>query len=179
MQGLLENFAFRPFWRAEGQWHNPPVGSDQNQYFYAGEGFRMQVGSTGPGELTLFINHGLDGGSDGMQAAFAAGGWGQGASQTFKRVNSIDQFTVIDGERIGLETAGLEVLDTETVALGMRWEEVRVLGTGGSVLAHLDCDATAIVGADAVFESSYDEVFRFYQQTALGGETSDIVPSAR
>ena len=174
LEGLVENFAFRPFWRSEGAWHNPPVGSEANVYFFREEAVRAQIKASAPGQLELTINEAS--GEKGFSTTFAVSGWGTGALQSFKRVSSIDQFTVIDGERIGLETAGLEVIPTSTRIKAMRWTEVRILGLGSALLFHLDCDRPAVTGIDAVFARGYDEVFRLFDQDALGGETIDIVP---
>lgn len=175
LMGLVENFAFRPFWRAEGAWHNPPVGSPENVYFYTDETVRAQIKSIAAETLELVLNE--DGGGKSFSVEFDVSGWGVGAAQAFKRVASIDQFTVIDGVRVGLETAGLEVLPTETRALGVHWHEVSVLGAGSAVLFYLDCDRPAVIGADAIFRAAYDQVFRLFDQDASGGERIDIVPS--
>ncbi len=175
LTGLIEDFAFRPYWRAAGVWANPPVGSAQNVYFYPEQGFRMQVRTAGPDQLELTINDD-EGLGKHFSTTFAAPGWNRGGAQSFKRVHAIDQFTVIDGARIGLESADLDVLPTATRVEMARWTEVRVLGAQGAELTWLDCDAPAVVGSDALFETSYDEIFLLWEQTPLGGETSVIAP---
>jgi hypothetical protein len=174
LAGLIENFAFRPFWRAEQQWHNPPVGSPENVYFYPSEPVRAQLKVMAPATIELTIN--AANGPKSFTVEFPVSGWGGGAAHAFKRVNSIDQFTVIAGERVGLETAQLEVLPTATRVTDARWDEVSVLGAGSSVLFYLDCDRPAVIGADELWQISYDEVFRLFDQDAFGGETIDIVP---
>jgi hypothetical protein len=175
LRGLVENFAFRPFWRAEGSWHNPAVGSDANVYFYGAETIRMQLKASGPAKLELVIN------SDDVPARsfsidWSVSGWGVGAPQAWKRVSSIDQFTVQNGKRVGLETAGLDVLPTRTRAYAMRWAEVKVISAAGATLFHLDCDRKAVIGADALWLTSYGDVFRLVDQNPSGAESIWIVP---
>lgn len=174
-RGLVENFGFRPFWRAVGVWANPPVGSEDNVYFYPGEGLRMQIKAAGVDTLELVINS-ADDPSKTFFVSFDAPGWGRGEPQLFKRVHSIDQFTVFEGERVGLETADLDVLPTDTVLEDATWSTVRVLGTQGAELAVLDCDSPAVVGSDEVLEHGYDTIFLLYDQTPAGGERSVILP---
>lgn len=181
LSGLVENFAFRAFWRAQGVWANPPVGSESNKYYYPGQGFRMQLRTAGAGLLELTMND--DGPMDEhgqtakfIQQVFDAPGWGVGAAQLFKRVNSIDQFTVIEGERVGLETADLDVLPTRTRAIDGEFLIVRILGENGVLMGYLDCDATAVVGSDAILATGYDDIFLLYAQSEIGGERSIIVP---
>lgn len=175
LRGLVENFAFRPFWRAEGEWNNPPVGSPQNVYFYTGETIRAQIKASAPQTLELVINQ--DGGDKTFSVEMTVSGWGVGAAQSFKRVTSIDQFTVIDGVRVGLETAGLDVLPTQTRLLDAHFHEVTIRGAASAVLFPLDCDRPAVIGADALFQTSYDQIFRLFDQDASGAERIDIVPS--
>lgn len=177
LAGLRENFAFRPFWRAVGQWHNPPVGSTDNLYLYPGEGFRMQLKAVASGQLELAITH--DGAGDrSMLVQLAAPGWGTGAAQSWKRVHSIDQFTVLDGKRVGLETAKLDVIPTHTQLLAMQWTTVDLLKAGGARAGALDCSATVVKGADVVFQNHYADIFRLFEQTESGAETSDVRPLA-
>jgi hypothetical protein len=44
------------------------------------------------------------------------------------------------------------------------------------LLFHLDCERHAVVGADALWQTAYDDVFRLFDQDELGAETIDIVP---
>lgn len=181
MTGLIENFAFRAFWRANGLWANPPVGSELNKYYYPGQGFRMQIRTAAAGLLELTMND--DGPMDEhgqtakfIQQTFDAPGWGVGAAQLFKRVNSIDQFTVIDGERVGLETADLDVLPTHTRAINGEFLIVRLLGAQGVLEGYLDCAQPAVVGSDLILEAQYENIFLLYAQNEMGGERSIIVP---
>lgn len=174
LDGLVENFSFRPFWRAEGTWANPPVGDPTNVYFHPGSPIRMQLEAIAPETLELAIVE--DDGDGSFSVEFDVSGWGIGAPQQWKRVSSIDQFTVIDGVRIGLESAGLDVLPTHTLALDASWSSVRLLATGSDTLAHLDCTTPAVIGADAVVVADYGRYFRVREQTRDGGELLSIVP---
>ncbi len=98
--------------------------------------------------------------------------------QSFKRVNSIDQFAAVNGRRVGLETLRSEVLPTRSSAVGAEWTEVTLLGLDREPRCALACGAPAIFGADVVFSNGgYDRVFEIGGQTAAGGEAIDIVPS--
>lgn len=173
LEGLVESFAFRPFWRAEGMWHNPPLASGA-PYFFPGQGYRMQLKATGSARLELAINAAES--ADSFLVVFDVSGWGVGAAQSWKRVSSIDQFTVQGGARVGLETAGLDVLPTHTRVIDGAFSEVKVLRSGGETLFHLDCERPAIVGADALWQTDYDQVFRLFDQDATGAERLQIVP---
>ena len=173
---LRENFAFRPYWRVsqpDNTWHNPQPGTPDNIYLYPGADFRMQIRTAGANRLRLDVTA-ADGSSFGV--TFAAQGWGTGAGQQFKRVHSIDQFTVQNGKRVGLESRHSDVLPTSTHLDAIRWEEARLLAADGSSAGFLDCQSPALRGTDAVFGAGYATVFRSTDQDSNGAETGWVTP---
>lgn len=179
LEGLKENFAFRPYWRVSrpsNAWENPPPGTPTNVYFYPGEEFRMQIRTAGENKLRMNI-----GGAGGraFEITFDALGWGVGANQTWKRVHSIDQFTVRDGKRVGLETLKSDVLPTNARLVDMTWTEVSLLDIHGAEVGFLDCSAEAVRGSEALFASSYAKVLPVYGQNARGAEGGRTLPPTR
>jgi hypothetical protein len=175
LAGLVPGFAFRAFWRA-GQWNNPDLTSGANHYFYPGEPIRMAIHTVGKDTLALYIHPEP---TDGREIAvrFRVPGFGRGAPQSFKRVNSIDQFAAVNGRRVGLETLRSEVLPTRSSVVGAEWTEVTLLGVDRAPRCALACGAPAVFGADAAFAGGgYDRIFTLARQTASGGEAIDIVP---
>ena len=176
LEGLRENFAFRPYWRVSrpaNAWDNPPPGSPTNIYLYPGEAFRMQLRTAGENKLRM--NIGAEGKA--FEITFDALGWGVGAAQTWKRVHSIDPFTVKDGKRVGLETLRSFVLPTQARLVDMTWTEVRLLDVAGEEVGFLDCSAEAVRGSDAVFATKYTAIFPVYGQNARGAEGGRTLPS--
>lgn len=167
LTGLVENFAFRPYWRIAA-WNNPSVKSADNRYFYPGTAFKMVVKVIGRDELEMRIEAGAADPAP-FTTHFAAKGFGRGLPQSWKRVNSVDQFRVVNGKRDGLE--GSPVLPTRTRVMDAAWKNVSLLGPNKCKLA---CGASVVVGADIA--SRYDTVFKLDGQTAEGGEQIDIDP---
>lgn len=111
------------YFRAADKWHNPKIDTDPNTpanvYFYPGQDINMTVKTGKNGNATLIINS-----SDGktkFSQNFMADGFGKDKLQSFKAVNSIDQFTVINGERKGLEGLKSGVLPTKTTVNDATW----------------------------------------------------------
>lgn len=109
---------------AANTWHNPLIDNDPktspNVYFYPGQNINMSIKTGKNGQVTMTINS-----SDGktkFTQDFNAKGFGNGNAQSFKAVNSIDQFTVINGERKGLEGLKSGVLPTKTKVEDATWE---------------------------------------------------------
>lgn len=173
LAGLVEDWAFRPFWRVRA-WNNPSVSSADNRYFYPGQSFRMSVRVASRDTLAMRIDGGA-GDRAPFEVTFSAPGFGRGLKQSWKRVNSIDLSQAVNGRREGRE--GAPVLATRSKALGARWEKVSLLGEGGRARCKLACGASAIVGAD--LRHRYDAIFSTTGQTAAGGETIDIDPPDR
>lgn len=176
LDGLVPGFAFRAFWRA-GRWQNPDAASLENHYFFPGERIRMAIHTVAKDTLALYIHPDPTDGRD-IAVRFTVRGFGRGAPQSFKRVNSIDQFAATNGRRVGLETLRSEVLPTRSSAVGAEWTEVTLLGLDRQPRCALACGAPAIFGADTAFDGpGYDRVFGLARQTAAGGEAIDIVPT--
>lgn len=173
LRGLVEDWAFRPFWRVRA-WNNPSVSSADNRYFYPGQPFRMSVRVTGRDTLALHIDSGADDPAP-FAVSFSAPGFGRGGKQSFKRVNSIDLSQIANGRRDGRE--GAPVIPTRSRAVGARWTRVDLLGENGVARCTLACGAEAVVGADTA--SRYDAIFTLSAQDAAGSETIDIDPPDR
>ncbi|RKH58297.1 hypothetical protein [Corallococcus llansteffanensis] len=188
LKTLRENFAFRPFWRdtnpdtpADKHWHNPPTRSEpgakpeeHNQYFYPGEHFTMTLQAQGPGEVRMDIR--LEGNKEHQHftSQFHQEGWGPGKESSFKRVNSVDQFIVRNGERVGAEKFGVE--PTRTAATGGSWEEVSLLNISGKREPMTGSHFTTVKGVDTA--AHYAEIFGISGSTDRGGERIDIHPGA-
>jgi hypothetical protein len=181
MKGLTENFAFRPFWRDTNsdtpkaqRWHNPPVGSADNVYFYPGERFTMSVKTVGKEQVSLGIQR--VGGKPGEHfslPSFRQEGFGPGQSASFKRVNSIDQFTVKGGERVGAETVG-KVDPTKSTVTGGAWDAVSLLRTDGTRQPMTGPAFSVVKGHDTA--KRYGEIFGISGHTTQGGERIAIHP---
>ena len=130
-----ERYAFRPYWRmppqagARTQWNSPPLKGGQNIYFEPEQDVRMSIEvvsapKVSPMRVALSI---CDTGQPVprcFKTEFDHPGNPSGAS-TFKRVNSIDQFQVVNGKRLGCE--GKHVVATESRALDASWSSVTLL----------------------------------------------------
>lgn len=167
-------FAFRPYWRttnAKNEWHQPRVGALDNVYFRPAETITMTLVDAGRDTLRLEIV----GGRVHFSQTFEQRGFGVGAAQSFKRVSSIDQFTLdANGKRIGLE--GRDVLPTRTRATGAAWIVVDLLDASGSPIAALACgNAVEVRGKDT--RARYDAIFVRSALDSHGGESLDIIPS--
>jgi len=170
LDGLVENFAFRPYWRVQA-WANPSVRSAENRYFYPGTSFRMNVRVISRGTVQMRIDSGVTDTAP-FITTFAAPGFGAGLPQSFKRVNSVDQFRVVNGKRDGLE--GSNVLPTQTRVTDAKWKTVSLLGAGGVQRCKLACGAESVAGLDIA--GPYDSIFSLDDQSAEGGESIDIHP---
>ncbi len=171
-----DDFAFRAFWRTtneRNEWHQPEAGSSADVYFRPGEVVVITLIEAGRDSLRIDIRS--NGTGAGLTRTFTQQGFGRGEPATFKRVSSIDQFTVdAHGERVGLE--GHDVLPTRTAVRGVEWHAVNLLREGGSVLAPLACsDATEVRGGDTALR--YDAIFSRSAPSSIGSESVDIVPS--
>lgn len=173
LRGLVEDWAFRPFWRVR-EWANPSVSSPQNRYFHPGQSFRMSIRATGRDSLVLRIDAGADDRAP-FEQSFTAPGFGRGGAQSWKRVNSIDLSQIVGGKRDGRE--GAAVIPTATQATGARWSKVVLLGAGGVAGCKLACGAKAITASDT--GPRYDFIFGLSSQDAMGAETLDINPPDR
>ena len=180
MERLHPNFAFRPFWRTtnEGgnQWHQPRRGTPENVSFYPGETVTMGVQVVGPNHVRMEIR--WEGGLEPIHftQTFRQDGFGLGQPQSFKRVNSIDQFWVdAEGKRKGRE--GVDVLPTRTVATEGGWEEVYLLGADPEKRTPvIGPDYREIRGGDLA--PRYDAIFHRTGWNEAGRELIDITPTA-
>jgi hypothetical protein len=183
MKGLRENFAFRPFWRdtnsdtpKEQRWHNAKVGTPENMYFYPGERFTMSVKESGPERIRMDIRLEDAKHPQHFTTHFRQEGFGAGQAASFKRVNSVDQFVIKDGKRIGAETTG-QVEATRTTALGASWDQVSLLRADGQHQPMMGPDFSVVKGADTA--KRYGTIFRISGSNEQGGERIDIHPAGR
>jgi len=177
LKQLKPNFAFRPYWRTnnngKNEWNNPKPGSAENVYFYPGEKFTMSVSDAGKGQIRLDIK-----GEDGISNVrfskpIAAQGFGEGGAESFKRVNSIDQFYADSTGRHSVEKRN--VIPTRTHTWNGGWESVTLLGRNGSRVPMAGSSFTEIRGADTA--KKYDDIFKLWGfDNKKGGERVDIVP---
>ena len=183
LKGMKENFAFRPFWRDTNsdtpkneRWHNPKVGDANNVYFYPGERFSMTVKTVGKEQVSLGIS--LVGGKPEdnftLPTPFRQEGFGPGQVASFKRVNSIDQFTVQNGKRVGAETVG-KIQTTKSTVTGGSWDSVSVLRTDGKHQPMTGPGFSVVKGGDTA--KRYAEIFGISGHTTTGGERIDIHPN--
>ena len=176
LKELRPNFAFRPFWRAP-EWNNPKPGSRENVYFYPGEKFNMSVTVLGKGQVRLDIS-GADAFNNKVSFSkpIPAPGFGEGGLESFKRVNSIDQFYV-DSKGVRHAVERTNVRPTRTVAHSGGWESVSLLrrppATGR--VAMTGDKFTEVRGPDTY--DRYHDIFHLWGfDKSKGGERVDIVP---
>ena len=175
------NFAFRPFWRTtntgdkSGGWHNPKPGAPDNIYFYPGERIVMNLRAVALESIRLDIRA-VDEPEREFHVTFQQTGFGPGKTQSFKRVNALDQFIVAaDGNRKGNEMN--RVVPTKTRALAGSWLKVELLGNDFNPIQPLVGEsALQIVGHD-LFQF-FADVFQLSEQNDEGGEVLDIDPTA-
>jgi hypothetical protein len=177
---LSPNFAFRIFWRTNnpGQthdWNNPAITSPQNLYFYPGQAVRMEVRGVRQDQLSLSIRRADDTAAPAFSQTIYQVGFGRGAPQSFKRVNSIDQFYV-DGSGARRGREGQNVLATDTEALGAIWHTVSIERSDGGTTPMSGPAYQEVRGADTA--AIYGTIFRVSGPTQLGGENLDITPPA-
>lgn len=166
-------FAYRVFWRAAPEgWGHPEKGSADDLYLRPGEGFAITLRAREDGTARLDIKRKRDGRL--FTKVFPVSGL-LSRPRAFKRVHSIDQFKVVDGERVGNERDA--AAPTHAYLDSGRWTQTHLLTprgwmplTGGR--------ATEIRGIDAA--SGYQAIFA--AGGALepdGGEHMLVVPPAR
>jgi hypothetical protein len=180
IRSLQPNFAFRAFWRTtnEGEtnpWHNADK-SDPNQYFYPGQQISMSINTdnTHPNRVQMEIS---TPGQPAFRQAFHQEGFGEGGRQEFKRVNSIDQFDIHEGERRSVEkTPDKTVRVTQATAVGGGWDSVSILKTRGADQALRATQSTVIHGRDVDPRTFQSDPAR---SNAAGGEYVDIFPIKR
>jgi hypothetical protein len=167
---LKPELAFRPFWRTTGMgepsWHNPQVGAPDNVYFYPGEKIKMAVNFVDGGRFRLEISAG----ERSFSVTFAQKGF-QG-KRAFKRINSIDQFRLVDGVRQGNENR--EVIPTKTRVTGALWTSTAVLRGSAAPAAFTGVNCMEQRGRDTA--ARYADIFRASGWTDNGGESLDIIP---
>jgi hypothetical protein len=172
---LEPNYAFRAFWRPTNKgvkenWANAEK-SDQKQYFYPGQKIGMSVFGVGRDQMQMRISAP---GQQGFEQKFTAQGFGRGGAQEFKRVNAIDQFDVVNGQRVSLEkTVDRNVRKTSTTALGGSWDRVSLITRDGLVPLNSG-RSTVVHGRDV-----HPNTFRVRSRTENGGELIDLVPQRR
>ena len=176
LKSLRPHFAFRPYWRTTGDgnntWNNPGAGTPQNLYFYPGEKLVMNVQEGGPDKVRMDIR--LEGSAVQQHSTqvFDQQGFGVGKARSFKRIMSVDQFRVVDGERKGNEKQ--PVIKTSTTLAGGRWDEVTVSRRDGTTRPMTGAGFTEVRGRDLA--SRYGEVFKLSGFTDRGGESLQLVP---
>ncbi|MCX5786583.1 MAG: hypothetical protein NTX59_12955 [Elusimicrobia bacterium] len=183
---LQPDFAFRPFWRTTNSggtaWNSPPYNSPKNKYFYPGEKIDMALELKAKNTFILSVKApGREFKSEFRQDGFDP--VSKQYSASFKRVNSIDQFRMLNAKRAGNE--GRRVIRTEAKALGASWESVRLIlpanTSGGSAYGGRGKEVpmtgrycSEIRGGDTA--PNYKNIFRISGQNERGGESLDIVP---
>jgi hypothetical protein len=171
---LQPDFAFRPFWRTTNfgvtLWNNPPYNSPKNKYFYPAEKIDMTLELKAKNTFILSIKApGREFKSEFRQDGFDPAS--EQYSASFKRVNSIDQFRVMNAKRAGNE--GRRVMRTEAKALGASWDSVRLVLKDKEVpMTGRYC--SEIRGGDTA--PNYKNIFRISDQNGRGGESLDILP---
>jgi hypothetical protein len=176
MEKLRPDFAFRPFWRTTNgggnQWNPAKEATGDAVYFYPGEAVSMRL--TLASDETFRMEIAAESGGSRFATTFRQEGFraGPGApAHVFKRVNSIDQYALVDGAREGNEHA--DVIPTKAEARGLRWDRVSVLEeTRDAPLAGAGC--VEIRGHDT--NPAYARVFLVADLTPEGGESVDIIP---
>ncbi|MDO8804681.1 MAG: hypothetical protein Q7R35_09615 [Elusimicrobiota bacterium] len=167
---LKPELAFRPFWRTTGMgepsWHNPTVGAPDNVYFHPGEKIKMAVSFAGGDNFRLDISAG----ERSFSVTFAQKGF-QG-KRSFKRINSIDQFRVVDGVRQGNENRS--VIPTKTRVTGALWTSTMVLRGSAAPAAFTGVNCVEHRGRDTA--ARYADIFRASGWTDNGGENLEIIP---
>lgn len=177
MKNLKPNFAFRPFWRTTNdggnQWNQPPVGHPGNMYFYPDEKIDMNVKEKGSNKVKIDISLVNGKINQHFEKTFEQEGFGVGNKQSFKRVNSIDQFTVNSkNQRVGLE--GKDVLPSNTKAKGGGWYESSIIDSHGNKKPISGTEFKEVRGGDTA--KNYDKIFKRYNTNPQGGEMIDITP---
>lgn len=175
LQQLQPNFAFRPYWRTSengsNEWHNAKPGTPENRYYYPGDEITMTVQQSGAkrGRLDIRVENGTE---PHYTQPFVHDGLGIGRPQSFKRVNSIDQFYVEGGERHGNENR--TIIPTATEVRNGAWFDVQMLHANGSTSPMVGTRFTEVRGRDT--SRSYGQIFGLGDFNTAGGERIDITP---
>lgn len=178
---IVPNYGFRPYWRTihqqQNTWHNPPIirtGSQPlNVYLFPGQVFEMSLRVVGLHQLTFKV--GAPGGEV-CQVTFPQDRFGEGASQSFKRVNSIDQFRLVysDGAWVRKGNEREIVIPTLTTAKAAEWEFFNLIRSDGTEIPFAGQNFTEVRGGDT--HSRYADIFKISNQNAQGRETLSITP---
>jgi hypothetical protein len=213
-----EEFAFRPFWRntengidEPTEWHNPPVKSknkttnscpekkiepncsEKNTYFYPKDNIVMKIeelpikGNQSKSMMKMVIKS--QNGNKCFSVCFPQKKNPKAKGNTWKRVNSIDQFTLgpcyknIDRKgfnkncRVGNENK--TVLRTKALSLETHWQEVNILNSKGNYPLVPDKDAKITVGkefCDKFTGLKKRDHFRDSTIDTKGGQVISIFP---
>lgn len=182
---VVPNFAFRPFWRTifagKNTWRNAPVVSTgsqpRNVYFYPGDAFEIELRVVGLHNIFFKVARPGEGEEGSCQITFAQDRFGEGAAQSFKRVNSIDQFRLInDGG--ALARKGNEnqiVLPSKTTARNATWTSFTLLRETAEI-PFSGQFFTEVRGSDT--NANYKDIFKVSGSNADGGETLSIIPNS-
>lgn len=163
-RNLKYHFAFCPFYRTS-TW-NPT----QDVFFMPGElvtiklthkknTFRLAITSDSVSFIKEFTRKGYN-------------QWAKGYS--FKRINAIDQFRVVDGKRKGNEGPGVKTIPTTTSALQGGWESAYLLDVEGKGTPFQSPFCIQTRGQDTL--EKYDQIFNSSGINSSGGEFLDIRP---
>ncbi|MCK6547915.1 hypothetical protein L6R52_18835 [Myxococcota bacterium] len=178
LRDLVPNFGFRPYFRTTNgdgdDWHQPKVGATDNVYFYPGERFAMSIQVTGKNALKMVIR--TEDGTTSYSTPIHQRGFGGAKGQSFKRIMSIDQFTVKpNGERTGLE--GSDVLPTHTTLKGGAFDRAELTvatKSGTKTVPMRGRSFVEVRGGDT--SGRYGSIFHVTGTNARGGERLDITP---
>jgi hypothetical protein len=182
---MKPDFAFRPFWRTMtakpsgsgyvNTWANPEPGDPGYQWYYPGESFSMTLEVVGKEKVELEI---AASGHPGVvtKETFAQANFGTGKPITFKRVDSIDQFTTTAaGKKVGNEDG--KVIPTTTKVLGAQWTSFSLIRSNGAKLPGVGPAFVEEHGAEFSAQE-YNAIFHRSGFTSAGGETISIEPPA-
>lgn len=165
-------FAYRVFWRAAPEgWGHPEKGSDEDLYLRPGEAFAMTLRARGDGTARLDIRRRRDGRL--FTRIFPVAGL-LSRPRSFKRVHSIDQFRIEEGERVGNERH--PAAPTAAWLEGGRWTQTHLLTPEGW-RPLTGARATEIRGIDAA--ARYRDIFAAGALEPDGGEPMVVLPPRR
>jgi hypothetical protein len=174
--GLENLHAFIPFWRTN-QWNDK-----SDVPFFSGERIRLGVEFKGAGKFVLTV--GLE--EEAAEARFTQifyharfKGAARG-SLGFKRVNSIDQFTIIHNgnTRVGNEMGRIpdaKIIPTSARAMGLHWERVNLISKTGSLIPFTGPACKLYIGRD-VYANRAQLIHVYGGDPSVGGERVDITP---
>ncbi len=110
------------------------------------------------------------------EVVFPQDRFGEGRPQSFKRVNSIDQFRLINENGV-LTRRGNEnqtVLPTLTTARDAEWISFFLLRNAGEEMPFVGSAFTEVRGRDT--NPNYEEIFLVSDTSPSGGERISIIP---